>query len=227
MRTKLMALALVALSASTLFAGTLSAQSLAVRSHLGTFAPLMPLVAFGDGYSNDVELSSAPAFGLAVDVELIPALSLYGGVQGTFTRLNHSPAMELRDMDGLNSSRVGLLVPTGGFLFSPALGGSVLRPTLRLGAGVKLYDFDLYDANKLVTNLVGDAGIGFTAGTGAISLTTEARWLPSRFDAKTLPIRVSGDAMQLQHDWVFSIGFGVKLGGQDRPATIARTGEAP
>lgn len=222
MRTKLMALALVALSASAL-----PAQSIAVRPHLGTFAPLMPLVAFGDGYSNDVELSSAPAFGLAVDVELIPALSLYGGVQGTFTRLNHSPAMELRDMDGLNSSRVGLLVPTGGFLFSPALGGSVLRPTLRLGAGVKLYDFDLYDANKLVTNLVGDAGIGFTAGTGAISLTTEARWLPSRFDAKTLPIRVSGDAMQLQHDWVFSIGFGVKLGGQDRPATIARTGEAP
>jgi hypothetical protein len=226
MRTKLMALVLVALSAAMLSASGLSAQSLAVRSHLGTFAPLMPLVAIGDGYNNDIELGAAPAYGLALDVGLTPAVSIYGGIQATFTRLNHSGVMELRDLDGHSSSRVNLLMPTGGFIYSPEIGKSAIRPTIRLGAGVKLYDFDLYDVKKLTSNLVGDAGLGFSAGSGPIALTTEARWLPSRFDARTLPLRVIGNTMQNQNDWLFSVGFSVKLGGQDRPATIARTGEA-
>lgn len=222
-----MALALVALAAAALSASTLSAQSLAVRPHLGTFAPLTPLVAIGDGYNSDIELSAAPAYGIALDVELAPALSIYGGLQATFTRLNHSGVLELRDLDGESSSSVILLMPTGGILYSPALGTSAIRPTMRLGAGVKLYDFDLYDVKKLTWSLAGDAGLGFSAGNGPIALTTEARWLPSRFDARTLPLRVIGGEMQNQNDWLFSVGFSVKLGDQDGPATVARTGEAP
>ena len=55
-------------------------------------------------------------------------------------------------------------------------GENAVGPTIRLGAGVKLYDFDLYDVKKLTSNLVGDAGLGFSAGSGPIALTTEDRW---------------------------------------------------
>jgi hypothetical protein len=105
--------------------------------------------------------------------------------------------------------RTNLLIPTAGVQLSRQLGATSVRPSLRLGLGlgVKSYTFDLDDQDDRVGNLTGDLGLGISAGDGPVSMTAEARWLPSTFSARSLPIRAMGGTDQDQNDWTFQVGF--------------------
>ncbi len=191
-------------------AGTAAAQTaVRVTSTLGAFQPMLPVVSVADGRNPDVELQSAPAVGLELGVapRRAPWLQLYGGLTFTTPRLYLSGAMESQPVNGA-STRATLLIPTAGVVLSPAVRGLPVRPTLRLGAGAKSYTFDLVEQRGRVTDVTGDLGIGFTSGRpGPVSFTAEARWLPSRFDARNLPNRAAGAHAQDQNDWMFQIGM--------------------
>jgi hypothetical protein len=188
--------------------GVLAAQ-VRITPTLGAFQPMLPMVSVADGLNPDVELQSAPAVGLelAVAPRRAPWLQLYGGLTYTTPRLYLSGAMESNPVNGA-STRATLLIPTAGVVMAPSVRGLPVRPTLRLGAGVKSYTFDLVEQRDRVTDFTGDLGIGFTTGhPGPVSFTAEARWLPSRFDARNLPIRTTGGHGQDQNDWMFQIGM--------------------
>ncbi|HEY0015742.1 MAG TPA: hypothetical protein VGC13_05465 [Longimicrobium sp.] len=190
--------------------GVLPAQAaVRVTPSLGAFQPMLPVVSVADGRNPDVELESAPAVGLELGVapRRTPWVQLYGGLTYTTPRLYLSGAMESQPVNG-TSTRATLLIPTAGVVLSPTLRGVPVRPTLRLGAGVKSYTFDLAEQRDRVTDLTGDVGLGFTTGRpGPVSFTAEARWLPSRFDARNLPIRATGGRGQDQNDWMFQLGM--------------------
>jgi hypothetical protein len=182
-------------------------SQLSVRPHVGAFAPGMSLVAVADGYHPNVQLGGGPLAGFDLRYRARRGLTVYGGVTSVFTRLYHSSVMELREVDSPHSSRVTLVTPTGGVLFTPRFRDGPAQPVLRVGAGSKIYYFDLYDVNQPVADLTGDFGIGLTAGSGSLRLAADARWMPSRFDASYLPIRVVGNEKQQQSDWSFELGF--------------------
>ncbi|HEX7048579.1 MAG TPA: hypothetical protein VF188_00070 [Longimicrobiales bacterium] len=201
-------LSVLALSLGT--AGFVSAQTVQIQPGVGVFAPLMPLVEVDDGFHADVELDAAPAVGLAVDVVVHPLASVYGGINAAFTRMNHGDALELRDVDSPASSRVNVLFPSAGVLVTPRIGASPIQPRIRLGGGVKVYDFDLFDVKEMVVEPAADLGLGVIAGEGPVSFTAEARWALSRFDPRTLPIRLIAAEDQTQNDWLFQLGFAVR-----------------
>lgn len=188
-------------------AGTASAQSaLRINTSVGSFSPMLPTVSVDDGANADVELESAPAVGLELGFAARSWATLYGGLTLAQPRLVLSDAMESSPVNG-TSVRTRLLVPTAGVMLSRSLARTSLRPTLRLGLGVKSYSFDLAEQDDRVTNLTGDLGLGLAAGDGAVTLAAEARWLPSTFNATSLPIRAMGGTEQDQNDWIFQLGF--------------------
>lgn len=204
----------IVLSLSLAAASTASAQQdapVTVRPGLGLYAPLMPLVAVDNGEDSDVELHPGAAAGLEVGVPIMPWIEAYGGATVVFTRLDHgSGILELRPVDPSISSRVNLFIPTAGALLRP-LSAYRVQPVIRLGAGAKLYDYDLFDVDDPITDFVGDIGIGVDADAGeALALTAEARWLPSSYDPSNLPIRLPESGLQsnqFQNDWVFQATF--------------------
>lgn len=188
-------------------AGTASAQSaLRVNASLGSFAPMLPVVSVADGQNPDVELESATATTLELGFAARPWATLYGGLTYAQPRLALSGAMESSAVNGA-STRTTLLIPTAGVMLSRQLGRTTLRPSLRLGLGAKSYRFDLAEQDDRVTDLTGDLGLGLSAGDGPVAMTAEARWLPSTFHARSLPIRATGGAEQDQNDWIFQLGF--------------------
>jgi hypothetical protein len=203
---------LIPLALSLGMAGTASAQAaVRVTPTLGSFQPMLPMVSVANGRNPDVELQSAPAVGLELGVapRRAPWLQFYGGLTYTTPRLYLSGAMESNPVNG-GSTRATVLIPTAGIILSPRAGRLPVRPTLRLGAGVKSYTFDLVEQRDRVTDPAGDVGIGFTTGrAGQLAFTAEARWLPSTFDARNLPIRVAGGREQDQNDWMFQLGMRV------------------
>ena len=72
---------------------------------------------------------------------------------------------------------------------------------------MKRYKFDLAEQDDRVGNLTGDLGLGLFAGDGPVTLSAEARWLPSSFSARSLPIRAVGGTDPDQNDWMFQLGF--------------------
>ena len=82
-----------------------------------------------------------------------------------------------------------------------------VRPTVRVGFGVKFYDFQLREIPNGVQDPMGDVGLGVLREEGTMSFMAEARWMPSRFDPAFLPVPVVSGGSQLQNDWVFQIGF--------------------
>ncbi len=204
MKRTILALALAA--GAALPAG---AQTLRIKPYVGAFQPMLPMVSVADGRNPDVELASAPAVGLELAVAPRGAtwVHAYGGLTFTTPRLYLSGAMESEPVNG-TSARSTLLIPTAGVVLSPRLGTLPVRPTLRLGVGLKSYTFDLVEQRDRVTDFTGDVGLGFAADApGPASVTAEARWLPSRFDARNLPIRATGGAGQDQNDWMFQLGL--------------------
>jgi hypothetical protein len=189
--------------------------AVSLKPHLGVYAPAWALVQVQDGYHSHVELGAGPLVGLELDVNVLrPWFNVYAGFTGAFSRLHHSGVMELRDVDSPASSRANLYLPTVGLFFAPAIGDIIraagdipLHPTLRLGMGAKLYDFGLWDRRGgMVSDFTGDIGFGFLTGAGPLSYSVEARWAPSSFDARTLPIRAYGNTDQTQNDWLFQMG---------------------
>ena len=188
-------------------AGTAPAQSaLRISTSAGSLVPMLPLVSVNDGQNPDVELQSAPAVGLELGFAARSWATVYGGLTYASPRLVLSGAMETRPVDG-PSVRTNLLIPTAGVQLSRQLGATSVRPSLRLGLGVKSYTFDLYDQDDRVTRLTGDLGLGISAGEGPVVMSAEARWLPSTFSARSLPIRATGGTGQDQNDWMFQLGF--------------------
>lgn len=194
-----------------LLAGTADAaqaqSALRIKPYVGAFQPMLPMVSVADGRNPDVELASAPAVGLELEVAPRRAgwLHLYGGLTYTTPRLYLSGAMQSQPVNG-PSVRSTLLIPTAGVIVSPRVPALPVRPTLRLGLGAKHYAFDLAERRDGVTDFTGDLGLGFaTDGPGPASFTAEARWLPSRFNARNLPIPVTGGSGQDQNDWMFQL----------------------
>lgn len=203
MKRTILALALLAGAAQTADAQSI----LRIKPYVGAFEPMLPVVSVADGRNPDVELESAPAVGL--ELEAAPRrlgwLHLYGGLTYTTPRLYLSGAMQSQPANG-TSVRSTLLIPTAGAIVAPRVGGLPVRPTLRLGLGAKRYTFDLAEQREAVTDLTGDLGLGFaTDGPGPASFAAEARWLPSRFDARNLPIASTGGNEQDQNDWMFQL----------------------
>jgi hypothetical protein len=198
---------LIAALAGTEGAAAAQERPFSVRPSIGVFAPALPLVAVADGYHPHVRLGGGPLVGMEIGYRIAPAVGVYGGVSTVLTRLYHSGAMELRDVDGPYSSRATLVTPTAGIQLSPRFSALDIEPTVRLGIGSKLYYFDLHDVNSPVANLTGDLGVGILAGAGPLRVLAEARWMPSRFDARYLPVRTMGSERQTQNDWTFQIGF--------------------
>ena len=197
--------------------GVASAQVLPVLQHpklslhtmFGVFAPILPVVAIADGQNASVELESATAVAAELSYSLGTWIEIYGGITHVRSRMNHSSAMELEG-PGRPSSPVNMFTPTGGFLLSAQLGGLGVKPVLRLGAGVKFYEFNILEVTDGVQDFTGDIGIGIESIDGPVSFTAAARWMPSSFDPAFLPIRITTSPKQQQNDWVFL--FGVKFG---------------
>ena len=190
--------------------------AVSIRPHMGVYAPAYALVQIDDGYHSHFEMGAGPLVGLGIDVNVLrPWVNLYGNFTGAFSRLHHSPVMELRDVDNPASSRANIYMPTVGLFLAPAIGQIIpalgdlpIQPTVRLGLGAKLYDFDLWDRRGgLVSDFTGDLGFGFLTGAGPVSYSVEARWAPSTFDAQMLPIRAYGNTDQTQNDWFFQMGM--------------------
>jgi hypothetical protein len=203
MKRTILALALLVGAAQTA-----QAQSaLRIKPYVGAFQPMLPMVSVADGRNPDVELESAAAVGLELEVapRRLGWLHLYSGVPYTSPRLYLSGAMQSQPANG-TSVRSTLLIPTAGLIAAPRVGRMPVRPTLRLGLGAKHYAFDLAEQRNGVTDLTADLGLGFaTDGPGPASFTAEARWLPSRFDARNLPIASMGGSEQDQNDWMFQL----------------------
>jgi hypothetical protein len=188
-------------------AGTASAQSaLRINTSVGSFTPMLPVISVNDTRNADVELESATATTLELGYVARSWATVYGGLTYTQPRLVLSGALETHQVNGA-SSRTNLLIPTLGVMLSRPIGQTSIRPNLRLGIGVKSYKFDLAEQDDRVGNLTGDLGLGFSAGDGPVSMTAEARWLPSTFNARSLPIRATGNTDQDQNDWLFQLGF--------------------
>ncbi|HEX8210354.1 MAG TPA: hypothetical protein VF584_09200 [Longimicrobium sp.] len=188
-------------------ASTASAQSaLRINTSLGSFTPMLPVIAVDDTRNPDVELESATATTLELGYAARSWATLYGGLTYAQPRLVLSGALESNQVNGA-SSRTNILIPTAGVMLSRQLGRTSIRPSARLGIGVKSYKFDLAEQDDRVGNLTGDLGLGLSAGEGPVTMTAEARWLPSTFNARSLPIRATGNTDQQQNDWIFQLGF--------------------
>lgn len=177
-----------------------------IRTHVGVFMPLMPMVAVEPGRETNIELESGTAAGAELDLRFGGGVRLFAGMTHLRSRINHNSLMEAEG-PSRPTSPVGIFIPTGGFLFEPPMGRN-LRLSLRLGAGVKFYDFDLVETRETgVQDITGDVGFGFTASEGALTFVSQVRGLVSQFDPKYLPVRTVGESKQNQYDVVAQIGF--------------------
>lgn len=125
MKRTILALALLAGAAQTA-----QAQSaLRIKPYMGAFQPMLPMVSVADGRNPDVELESAAAVGLELEVapRRLGWLHLYGGVTYTTPRLYLSGAMQSQPANG-TSVRSTLLIPTAGLLVAPRVGGCRCAP---------------------------------------------------------------------------------------------------
>jgi len=197
---------MAALGAVLMLADGAHAQSpLRVKPYVGAFAPMLPVVAVNDGENPDVEMQSAPAVGMELEAAPRTWLRVYAGVTWTSPRLALSGAMVSSPVNG-TTSRTTLLIPSAGVILAPQLGSLAVQPTLRLGAGAKRYRFDLVEQRHAVTDFTGDFGVGLSSRDDApVGVSAEARWLPSRFAARNLPVPVIGNPRQDQNDWLFQV----------------------
>lgn len=181
-----------------------------LRALVGAFAPVLPLVATPPNLTfASVELESGAVAGIEVDYItnfLNGGLRAYLGLTHARSRVNHSALMTLNG-PARPDSPVGVFTPSLGVMIAPQVGNRDVRPTLRVGAGVKFYDFDLVEVENGVQDPMLDLGLGLMAGTHPVAFTAEARWWLSQFDPKFLPVRVIGEEKQFQNDLVFQVGF--------------------
>jgi hypothetical protein len=178
-----------------------------IGASTGAYVPFSSVVKAAD--ANDTRLAAGPAFSLEPQYLASGSVSVYAN--GTLAFGTIRLGSSIRPGVVGPSNHVMLLAGTAGvMLTAPDWLGEHIRPTLRLGAGLKWYSLDLTDAENQVRP-TGDIGLGFRGiGIGAIDVTAEVRYLPSSFDQGKLPTRGIAPQKQRQSDLLLSIGFGIR-----------------
>ena len=189
-----------ALSAQGSSSGTLRVSALS-----GGLAHFSALVVDPAGAS-DTRLSAGPTFGLEVQHPTFSFGSIYAGLAGSFSTLEHGANLGV--IAGPGSSAAMIILGTAGLVLDTDLTDN-LHPTLRLGGGIKVYNFSANGASSNLT-LTGDVGAGIRGGTGPIEILAELRFMPSAFDQGKLPLRGFTPQDQAQNDLLFTIGVTIK-----------------
>ena len=172
----------------------------------GGLAHPSALVEDGAGAS-DTRLSPGATFGVDVQYSAFSLGSIYGTVAGSFSTLEHGANLGLSA--GPGSSGATLILGTAGVLLEASDWFANIRPTLRIGAGLKYYNFTTQGASSYAAP-TGDIGAGFRGGAGAIEVAGEMRVMPSAFDQGKLPLRGLSPQDQRQLDVLFTIGVTVR-----------------
>ena len=157
--------------------------------------------------NSDTRLSPGPTFGLEIQYDMFSFGSLFAGLGGSFSTLEHGANLGVAA--GPGSSGATIILGTAGVVLEATDWFSSLTPTLRLGAGLKAYSFTTNGASSS-TSFTGDFGVGFRGGAGAIEISGEMRYLPSAFDQGKLPLRGLAPQDQRQSDMLFTVGVTVK-----------------
>jgi hypothetical protein len=156
---------------------------------------------------SDTRLSAGPTFGLEIQNRMFSFGSIYAGVAGSFSTLEHGANLAVSA--GPGSSAATVILGTAGLMFEASDWFDNLRPTLRLGGGVKAYSFSMNGASSLIS-FTGDVGAGFRGGSGIMEIAGEVRFLPSAFDQAKIPLRGFTPQDQSQSDLLFSIGVTIR-----------------
>ena len=156
---------------------------------------------------SDTRLSAGPAFGLELQHPTFSFGSIYAGLAVSFSTLEHGANLGV--VAGPGSSSATVMLGTAGLMIEATDWFDTIRPTLRLGGGLKAYSFTTNGASSYA-GLTGDFGAGFRAGSGPIEIGAEVRYLPSAFDQGKLPLRGLAAQDQNQTDLLFTIGVTVR-----------------
>jgi len=156
---------------------------------------------------SDTRLSPGATFGLEIQHATFSFASLYGGVAGSFSTLEHGANLGV--VAGPGSSGATVILGTAGLMFEAVDWFDNLHPTLRVGGGLKAYSFTTNGASS-TASFTGDVGVGFRGGSGAIEIAGEVRYLPSAFDQAKLPLRGLNPQEQRQTDLLFTVGVTIK-----------------
>ena len=157
--------------------------------------------------ASDTRLSPGATFGLDVQYSAFSLGAVYGTLAGSFSTLEHGANLGLSA--GVGSSGATLILGTAGVLLEASDWFANIRPTLRIGAGLKYYNFTTQGASSYAAP-TGDIGAGFRGGAGAIEVAGEMRVMPSAFDQGKLPLRGLTPQDQRQLDVLFTIGVTVR-----------------
>ena len=186
--------------------GSLESGAMRITAISGGLAHGSALVVDPAG-SSDTRLTAGPTFGLELQFPDFPLGSFFAGVAASFSSLEHGANLGVAA--GPGSSGAAMILGTAGVVLEATDWFNNLRPTLRLGGGVKSYMFDANGASSN-TSLTGDFGVGFRAGSGPIEILGEVRFLPSAFDQAKLPLRGLTPQDQQQNDLLFTVGVTVR-----------------
>ncbi|MGQ0639849.1 MAG: hypothetical protein ACT4P6_03615 [Gemmatimonadaceae bacterium] len=198
------AIVLLIAGPAQLMAQDVGPNPLRVSVMTGGLAPRSAFIVDARG-SGHTRLGAAPALGLDVQYEAFGSAALYASGAVAFATLHHGTSLGV-SVRGATSDAV-LYAVTGGLVLYPFSGA--LRPIVRLGGGLKGYSFNMEGAEGAITP-TGDFGLGFRAGTGAVELGAEVRYLPSVFDQAKLPTRGIVAQDQRQTDLLFGITITVR-----------------
>lgn len=155
---------------------------------------------------SDTRLSAGPTFGIEVQQSMFSFGSIYAGVAGSFSTLEHGANLSVSAGPGASGATV--ILGTAGLMMEGDWFDN-LRPTLRLGGGVKAYSFTMHGASSSLS-FTGDVGVGFRGGSGILEVGGEIRFLPSTFDQGKIPLRGLVPQDQGQNDLLFSIGVTIR-----------------
>jgi hypothetical protein len=195
--------------AALLVAGGAAAQnaqsdqsSWRIGASTGSYVPFSALIKASD--TNDTRLAAGPAFALEPQYLATSELSVFVSALLAFptVRLGSS----IRPAVVGPSDQVTLLTGTVGGV---RLGDGRIRPTVRLGGGVKFYMFDLNEGDDAISRRQTWSGVP-RHRPGAIEGNVEIRYLMSAFDQSKLPTRGITTQDQRQNDLFFSIGISVR-----------------
>lgn len=206
MRGTVTALALLAVAAPLRAQGTSNGGATRVSAISGVLLHGSAVVVDPQGIS-DTRLGAGPTFGIEAQQAMFSFGSIYASVAGSFSTLEHGANLGVSA--GPGTSGVTMILGTAGLVMDADWFGANLRPTLRLGGGVKAYTFTMNNASSFVA-FTGDIGAGFRGGSGPIEVSGEVRVLPSTFDQAKIPLRGFTPQDQNQMDVLFSIGVTIR-----------------
>lgn len=184
----------------------IGSRSMRLTAISGGLAHVSSLVVDPAGKS-DTRLTPGATFGLDLQFPALSFASIYASVAGSFSTLEHGTNLGV--IAGSGSSATTMILGTAGLVFANTSWFDSFMPTLRLGGGMKLYNFSTNGASSYASPTA-DVGAGFRAGSGPIEVSAEIRWLPSAFDQGKLPLRGLTPQDQQQNDLLFAIGVTVR-----------------